>query len=124
MPKRQAKKTLSNKELLVQWAIVLQHQQLWIVQIITSLGYPLLPGHTNLIRQKLCAEVLEAWLDEGAPLELVVGLLAALIEETTVRREIGRWLTGEIVSKLLDMRAGQIRTGDNLEGECQNHAVN
>jgi hypothetical protein len=115
MPKRQAKKTRSNKELLIHWALVRQNQQLWIAQIITSLGCPLLPGHTNQILQKLSAKDIEAWLEEGAPLEFVAGLLAAFIEEKTVRREIGGRLTGEVVAKLLDTRAGQIPKGDNLE---------
>src|SRR5262249_26659916 len=115
MPKRQAKKTLPNKELLIHWARVRQNQQLWIAQIITSLGCPLLPGHTNQILQKLSAKDLEAWLEEGAPLEFIAGLLAALIEEKTVRREIGQRLTGEVVSKLLDTRTGQIPNSDNLE---------
>lgn len=112
--KRQAKKTLSNKELLVHWASVILHQQLWIARIIQSLGAPLLPGQPNQILQKLSVKNLEAWLEEGAPLEFVTGLLAALIEEKTVRHEIGRRLTGEVVSKLLDARAGQIPDSESL----------
>jgi hypothetical protein len=115
MKSKRSPNNTPNSKLLIDWALILQHQQLWINQIITSLDCPLLPGQSNQILQKLSAKHFETWLEEGVPLELVAGLLAASIKERTVRREIGRRLTGEVVSRLLDERAGQIPYSDYLE---------
>jgi hypothetical protein len=99
---------ISNRELLIHWAVVLQHQQLWIAQIIESLGAPLLPGLCNQIRRTLSLDHFKAWLEEEeVSLYLILGLLEASREERSVRAEIARRLKGKIVSSLLDVMAGK-----------------
>jgi hypothetical protein len=118
--KRQAKKTLSNKELLVHWGSVILHQQLWIAQIIQSLGSPLLPGQTNQILQKLSVKDLEAWLEEEeVPFNLILGLLQASLEERSVRTEIASRLKGEVVSRLLDVTAGKTGRSGSLKKDIK-----
>jgi hypothetical protein len=105
---------ISDRQLLIHWAVVLQQQQLWIAQIITSLGAPLFPGLCNQILQKLSRDHFNNWLEEGVPVDLIEGLLKASIEEKSVTREIATRLKGKVVSSLRDLVAGKIGNSDNL----------
>ena len=115
MPRKKQKPSnfQTNKELLILWARVLQAQQLWIMQILQSVGVPLLPGFigstVESIRRQLSLEHFNTWLDEGVPRELLDGLLQAILEEQRTRTEIKCRLVGEVVDRLIESK---VRAGD------------
>jgi hypothetical protein len=103
VPKKRPRQP-SNPDLLLHWALTIQHQQLLIAEIVQCLGAPPLPGHVGQLHKHLSVTHFENWLkEEDVPLELVAGLLDVSIEERATRKVIGERLTGHVVSKLIDL---------------------